>query len=282
MSQKINASLFRRVLRTSEWDSKYIEQNKEESSLLLYEDIEIRNYIGRIFELHDLFLMTCKIEHSTSKLIVSISFWDHFIYKKPSTIIKEDSHVENRKNLITKVVNNIVIIGLKNYRDRGVSITVKTKNLAKQFENSITKSKLNRLEYKNLVKKLRVFKNYPNSREVIQMAFIVVTNRNSSKLLAKALGYLVTGQKRRHSYILSFIKKLFSVLIVSKLSRIIGLRLLIAGRLNGFPRAKIRLLKIGSVPLQSFDASVHYSEEVAYTPNGTFGIKVWTCGKNSH
>ena len=82
MSQKINASLFRRILKSSEWDSKYIEQNKEESSLLLYKNIEIRNYLNRIFELSDLLLMTCKTELSGSKLIIFISVWDNSIFTK--------------------------------------------------------------------------------------------------------------------------------------------------------------------------------------------------------
>ena len=279
MSQKINASLFRRILRTSEWDSKYVEQNKEESSLLLYKNIEIRNYLNRIFELSGLLLMTCKTELSGSKLIIFISVWDNSIFAKSSDPLEEDHCFIDRKNLITKIINGAVISGLKKYCGGKVSVSIKTKNLNKQCENSMLKSKQNQLEYKKTVKRLKVFRNYPNSSEIIKMAFIVVTNKNSSKLLAKVLSCLIVNQKRRHSYILTFVKKLFTILLSSKISRVHGLRILISGRLNGFPRAKKRLLKIGSVPLQSFNAKVDYSQEVAYTSNGTFGIKVWVCGK---
>ena len=46
MSQKIDASLFRRILERYEWDSKYTKLNKEESSLLLYKDIQIKHFIN--------------------------------------------------------------------------------------------------------------------------------------------------------------------------------------------------------------------------------------------
>ena len=61
MSQKIDASLFRRILKKYEWDSKYTKLNKEESSLLLYKDIQIKHFINKIFEDNGLLIMTCKL-----------------------------------------------------------------------------------------------------------------------------------------------------------------------------------------------------------------------------
>ena len=279
MSQKTNASLFRRILKTSEWNSKYIEQNKEESSLLLYKDIELRNYLDRMLGLNDFLIMTCKTELSYSRLTVFISVLDNSLIQKSVETGQENSSLIGRKNLITKVINGTVITALKKYFGDTINVLIKTKYLNKQFENNILKSKSNQLEYNKLVKRLKVFRNYPNSSEVIKMALIVITNKNSASLLAKSLSCLISNQKRRHSYIMTFIKKLFTILLASRISRIYGLRILVSGRLNGFPRAKKRLLKIGSVPLQSFSSQVDYFQDVAYTSNGTFGIKVWICGK---
>lgn len=280
MSQKINASFFRRSLKTSEWNFKCTELNKEESSLLLYKNININAYIHRIFELHGFFLMTCKFEYSGSSIIVNLSFLEHLIYDKKVSSYTEKKSISSKKDSVTKLVNLYLIPVLNNYFYKKVSVFIKVNDLGKDFENSILRSKSYKIEHKNIMKRLKFFRNYDKSDELIKIAFVTVMNKKSSKLLAKTISYLITNQKRRHSNILSFVKKLFDILIPLKLSNISGLRLVVAGRLNGFPRAKKRLLKIGSLPLQSLNAPIDYSETVAYTPNGTFGIKVWVCGKN--
>jgi|TARA_B110000240_G_C13513559_1_gene461657 hypothetical protein len=280
MSQKINASFFRRSLKTSEWNFKCTELNKEESSLLLYKNININAYIHRIFELHGFFLMTCKFEYSGSSVLVNLSFLEHLIYDKKVSSYIEKKSISSKKDSVTKLVNLYLIPVLNNYFYKKVSVFIKVNDLGKDFENSILRSKPYKIEHKNIMKRFKFFRNYDKSDELIKIAFVTVMNKKSSKLLAKTISYLITNQKRRHSNILSFVKKLFDILIPLKLSNISGLRLVVAGRLNGFPRAKKRLLKIGSLPLQSLNAPIDYSETVAYTPNGTFGIKVWVCGKN--
>ena len=78
---------------------------------------------------------------------------------------------------------------------------------------------------------------------------------------------------------LTFFKKVFNILIKSKVSVILGIKIKVSGRINGFPRAKSRLLALGTLPLQSIKYNVDYYESKAYTPNGTFGVKVWICQK---
>lgn len=280
MSQKINASLFRRSLKTSEWDFKHTELNKEESSLLLYKNISINRYIYRLFELHGLFVMSCKLEYSESSVTVNISFLEHLIYDKKVSSYIEKKLISSKKDSVTKIVNLYLVPALNIYFNRKLSVFIKLNDLGKNFENTILKSKSYKNEHKNIMKRLRVFRNYDKSDEIIRIAFITIMNKKSSSLLAKTISYLITNQKRRHSNILSLIKKIFDILIPLKLSNINGLRLVVAGRINGFPRAKKRLLKIGSVPLQSLNSSIDYSQSISYTPNGTFGIKVWICGKD--
>ena len=56
-----------------------------------------------------------------------------------------------------------------------------------------------------------------------------------------------------------------------------GVKIVIKGRFNGAPRARSKIIQVGNIPLQSFKAKIDYSQTTSYTPNGTFGVKVWIC-----
>ena len=79
--------------------------------------------------------------------------------------------------------------------------------------------------------------------------------------------------------ILFLLKKTLETLIPSEFSIVKGVKIVISGRFNGAQRSNKKILKINTVPLQSFDSTISYYEDTAYTSNGTFGIKVWICEK---
>jgi len=54
-----------------------------------------------------------------------------------------------------------------------------------------------------------------------------------------------------------------------------GVKIIVAGRLNGAEIARREKLVKGSVPLQTLRANIDYSRGVANTIYGTIGIKVW-------
>ena len=54
----------------------------------------------------------------------------------------------NSKNFISKFINKFLITTLSSYYNKNVGITVKLKDLNKEFEDNIIKFKHNRLEYK--------------------------------------------------------------------------------------------------------------------------------------
>ena len=54
-----------------------------------------------------------------------------------------------------------------------------------------------------------------------------------------------------------------------------GVRISIAGRLNGSDIARREWLADGSVPLHTFRADISYAERTAHTTFGAIGIKVW-------
>jgi len=54
-----------------------------------------------------------------------------------------------------------------------------------------------------------------------------------------------------------------------------GVRVSVAGRLNGAEIARVEWLAEGNVPLHTFRSDISYAARVAYTTYGTVGVKVW-------
>ena len=97
--------------------------------------------------------------------------------------------------------------------------------------------------------------------------------------MAEFIAYQL-GNMKRHSFFLIFVKRFIITLISEKkFSNISGAKFAIKGRFNGVPRAWKRIYEAGKVPTQTIDSNIDYHQATAYTPNGTFGIKVWICQK---
>ncbi|PIR50308.1 30S ribosomal protein S3 [Candidatus Peregrinibacteria bacterium CG10_big_fil_rev_8_21_14_0_10_54_7] len=54
-----------------------------------------------------------------------------------------------------------------------------------------------------------------------------------------------------------------------------GIKILVAGRLNGADIARSELFKEGNIPLQTLRADVQFARRHAVTTFGTIGVKVW-------
>lgn len=54
-----------------------------------------------------------------------------------------------------------------------------------------------------------------------------------------------------------------------------GVRIAVAGRLNGADIARREWLADGNVPLHTLRADISYAKRTAFTPFGTIGVKVW-------
>ena len=55
----------------------------------------------------------------------------------------------------------------------------------------------------------------------------------------------------------------------------LGVKIRVAGRLNGADIARKELFKEGNIPLQNLRANVQYANRHAMTKYGTIGVKVW-------
>lgn len=56
---------------------------------------------------------------------------------------------------------------------------------------------------------------------------------------------------------------------------VIGVRIVISGRLGGADMSRVEQIKRGRIPLQTFRANIDYAHHEAHLPYGQIGIKVW-------
>lgn len=56
---------------------------------------------------------------------------------------------------------------------------------------------------------------------------------------------------------------------------VLGVRILLAGRLGGATMSRTEDRKLGRIPLQTLRADVDYAQAKAVMPYGTIGVKVW-------
>lgn len=62
---------------------------------------------------------------------------------------------------------------------------------------------------------------------------------------------------------------------VSQTKGVLGVKIAVAGRLNGADIARKEWLSEGKIPLQTLRADVDYASTTAHTTYGTIGVKVW-------
>ena len=127
-------------------------------------------------------------------------------------------------------------------------------------------------------KKLIRLKKYQKNdffKEGVNLIFASIINKNSSQLLAN---YISANLKKlkRHNFFLRFLKSVLNMFITKKFSRVKGIKIKIKGRINGAPRAKRKIFKIGKrMPVLTINSPISYAENTAFTSNGTLGVKVW-------
>jgi small subunit ribosomal protein S3 len=56
---------------------------------------------------------------------------------------------------------------------------------------------------------------------------------------------------------------------------VVGVRIVISGRLGGADMSRTEQIKRGRIPLQTFRANIDYAHQEAYLPYGVIGVKVW-------
>ena len=315
MGQKVNPIVFRLNSKISDCKSQYFGKNMEEFSYYLYQDLEIKKYLTRIFESHGMILQDCVIKRSNLKINIYTNFYvtskisvkflssfsnilalKFFVNKKSlnfnkffraiafkskikKTILLYNLKKKESKSFIKNKSNYISILKKKILESllqfTGVSKVFLNLN---NLQNDAVLKVINNLELKTKIQELSIYSKERFFKEAVEILILVFTTKENSKLLAKFIAFQFQMMKR-HNTFLTFLKRSLFIFNTLKFSSIQGVKILINGRFNGVPRAKGRIIQNGRLPLQSLNSKINYHNTEAQTPYGTFGIKVWVCEK---
>ena len=112
-------------------------------------------------------------------------------------------------------------------------------------------------------------------RDAINVFFISVILKQP-QTLADFIGYQLnhTPKKRRHGRLIAFYKILMGMAF-SQSYDLIGMKIQFKGRPNGRKRSKNITIRLGPLPLQSYDKFIEYGQRDAITIYGIMGIKIW-------
>jgi len=317
MGQKINPHILRLGTNNKEWNSKYLEQNIEESTFYAYKDLQIQKYITRVLNLIGLNIHTCKTRYSSSHINLIVSY---YCSKRFLKLLRKMLLINNYK-ISLKIKNNLNSIfynKTRKYPKKRLLILKLYKTYLKQkvfkssqltclnkFSNKILTSlalyfnkqlninlvmqNLNKglglrllnkeaQLFRTLVLRLRKFSNNFFFKETITIILITIRTKNSAQFLSNFIANELSFMKR-HNYFLNFLKSSLMIFVTSNLSTILGIKIIIKGRFNGAPRARKKIISVGNIPAQQIKSNIDYYEATSFTNNGTFGVKVWIAYK---
>lgn len=118
------------------------------------------------------------------------------------------------------------------------------------------------------VDKLRFELEKLTGRELLINIHEVMTPELSSQLVAEGIA---TQLERRVSFRRAIKKSIQNTMRMGAK----GIRVRVAGRLNGAEIARVEQAREGSIPLHTLRADVDYGFATSYTTYGTIGVKVW-------
>jgi len=311
MGQKVNPIVFRVGSYNKLWESQYCGKNMEESSYYLFQDLEIRKYLDIFFESNGMIIHNCIIKRSNSKLNIFINF---YITSKISTkalqtfssvssfkssIVKKSTKPKRflnlsfikkklKNQLLSNLLNNSnLTINPDNFKYSGfkkklvktllkfsgsLKVNLKLNNVQNETVYNLNKG----IDFKSTVQELSGYSRERFFNEMVEILMVNSSTSNTAKLLSRfiALQFQIT---KRHNTFLTFLKRATFLFNSSPNSKILGIKIIITGKFNGAPRAKKRTIQSGRLPLQSFNSKIDYHNTDAFTPYGTFGVKVWIC-----
>lgn len=104
MGQKTNSTIIRLGFKNKTWQSKYIAKNYEETSLHVYQNLKIKEYLDRILNLHGLQIHNCKLHYSKQRLTIMISY---YVNLKAVSLIHNINSKQNWKFQYKKNIRTI-------------------------------------------------------------------------------------------------------------------------------------------------------------------------------
>jgi len=203
------------------------------------------------------------------------SIWFSKFNKYPSLIL-EDTNI--RSYILNKYSKaHIVDIIIKRYRTTQnletkefidlIEVTINTALPSKILNHKDKKQDLTELKnlLENFCQKQRNNNNLPKLKIILKISKIDDVYLEASILA----DYLIQQLEQRVPF-RSALKK-----TLNRTRKLKGIKIQIAGRLNGAEIARTEWVRKGRVPLQTLRADIDYSYKTAKTIYGILGIKVW-------
>jgi len=274
MSQKINSTLFR-MKTFSCWKSLYKECNKNEISYYLNQDLQIKEFVRNLFNSCNFVLCDLKLRRSRDKLELFITYFKKArilkYTKKSSTSPIDCKFISYTQRDFLKNLTESLLIALPVNLEVSVSVQCINK-IPTQFISDRKHRKI----FQAILFSLRRYSKDPGFSEFVNLLMVLVLKKCSadtfSKIVAREL-----AKSKSHNKLFNFWRKALAISLESTLAKIKGVKLVIKGRINGRPRAKVIKIIAGSVPNQTLLTNIDYSESISFTKNGTFGVNVLIC-----
>lgn len=110
----------------------------------------------------------------------------------------------------------------------------------------------------------------PGATRAVKLDIVEVRQPETN---ATIVGYMVAeGLEKRMPFrrvLKSTVEKVMAV------REVVGVRIVVSGRLGGADMSRTEQIKRGRIPLQTFRANIDYAHVEALLPYGVIGIKVW-------
>lgn len=293
MGQKINPNLFR--LKKND-KCKYSEIKYSDFSVYSRRNEEIRTFIFRFFKIYQITVYNCKLYYKNKSLYISICYCFNSVhnflkYKKKKIRVKRLSQINMSKAIANKedsysfnlresscYKTNLFLKklfeSLKSYIKTNLKIILVLKDL-KFVKKQIILNRKIKAVVKKVIGSLRKYRKEKFFKSGINILLNCVLNRESSDLLAHFISIQLKNLKY-HNYFIRFVVSTLRLLKNKNIFRFQAIKIEIKGRLSGQSRAKTKNLIVSKrISILTMSSNINYSERIAYTSNGTIGIKVW-------
>lgn len=102
MGQKTNPVILRQNLTNLRQSNEFFEKNHEESSLYVFKDNEIKNYLNNILFKNGLILCDCKISYEVHKISIFLSFYVSLLFLRNTKLHR--LKILKKKNFPTDLI----------------------------------------------------------------------------------------------------------------------------------------------------------------------------------
>jgi small subunit ribosomal protein S3 len=110
----------------------------------------------------------------------------------------------------------------------------------------------------------------PNHGRTVKLDIMEIRQPEAS---AKVVGYTIAEGLEKRMPFRRVLKQ--TVEKVMAVREVVGVRIVISGRLGGADMSRTEQIKRGRIPLQTFRANIDYAQVEANLPYGVIGIKIW-------